>query len=236
MRIEINDPCHEDWSKMSPEEQGRFCQSCQKTVVDFREKSRSDIEAFLKTKQAEGQKTCGRFNRHQLDMPAAVQERNVRSFNRRWLSYFAAACMLAFGSALFSGCADVRGDTMDQQQIDSFSKGDQSGQVDTAETQTLIGDTTFMMGQGVVFEDSLDEAATVKGELPYIIFEPEPIPRDTFVIEEIEMMGDIAIEEEIQGNIAPIKVIEEIPKEQKDTFYKVPEYPPLMGVIRMREE
>jgi len=35
MRISIENPCHEDWQKMLPESQGRFCQACEKTVVDL---------------------------------------------------------------------------------------------------------------------------------------------------------------------------------------------------------
>ena len=33
--LHIPEPCHEQWDKMSPAQQGRFCQQCSKTVVDF---------------------------------------------------------------------------------------------------------------------------------------------------------------------------------------------------------
>jgi len=33
--IEMNNPCSEDWNNMEPTEQGRFCHSCQKPVIDF---------------------------------------------------------------------------------------------------------------------------------------------------------------------------------------------------------
>jgi hypothetical protein len=35
LSIKIDSPCHENWENMEPTEQGRFCNSCQKAVVDF---------------------------------------------------------------------------------------------------------------------------------------------------------------------------------------------------------
>ena len=34
-QLQIPEPCHESWEKMNPVEQGRFCNSCQKAVIDF---------------------------------------------------------------------------------------------------------------------------------------------------------------------------------------------------------
>ena len=35
IQLSVSEPCHENWDKMSPVNQGRFCGSCQKQVVDF---------------------------------------------------------------------------------------------------------------------------------------------------------------------------------------------------------
>lgn len=43
---------------------GRFCQSCQKSVIDFSSKSDEEIKLFLSDKQ--GEKLCGRFFAHQV--------------------------------------------------------------------------------------------------------------------------------------------------------------------------
>lgn len=45
--ISIPKPCHEDWSKMTPSEKGRFCQSCSKSVIDFTQMSQQSIETYL---------------------------------------------------------------------------------------------------------------------------------------------------------------------------------------------
>jgi hypothetical protein len=34
-QLQIPEPCHEDWNKMTPVHKGRFCDSCEKAVVDF---------------------------------------------------------------------------------------------------------------------------------------------------------------------------------------------------------
>ncbi len=62
--ISISNPCHEDWNKMSPNEQGRHCSVCCKTVVDFTKMSDDEIKQyFLKYKE---QKTCGTFHSSQV--------------------------------------------------------------------------------------------------------------------------------------------------------------------------
>jgi hypothetical protein len=64
--LSIADPCHEDWNRMSPVEQGRFCSSCQKNVVDFTTQSDEEIISFFNNYNGS---TCGRFTDEQLDRP-----------------------------------------------------------------------------------------------------------------------------------------------------------------------
>ena len=64
MNIQINDPCHENWQDMTPNQQGAFCKVCHKDVVDFSKQSIGQIKSFFSQK-AEG-KICGRFEKKQL--------------------------------------------------------------------------------------------------------------------------------------------------------------------------
>lgn len=93
--INIPNPCSEDFSKMSPVQQGFHCESCQKVVVDFTDKSDAEIASFLE--QNRGRKTCGRFRISQVVKHQTFAFHIVR---------FAAAVLLAFGSFLFTGCKD----------------------------------------------------------------------------------------------------------------------------------
>lgn len=65
VRYTIEEPCHEDWSRMKPEAQGRFCESCSKTVVDFSSMSDFSIVHYLEGKKNES--VCGRFRPDQME-------------------------------------------------------------------------------------------------------------------------------------------------------------------------
>ncbi|WP_240485484.1 hypothetical protein [Myroides marinus] len=56
-RIEIPEPCHEDWNLMTPQDKGRHCAVCDKVVVDFSKASKQEIINHIKK---EG-KICGRI-------------------------------------------------------------------------------------------------------------------------------------------------------------------------------
>lgn len=61
----IQDPCHANWNEMQPEVQGRFCNSCEKSVVDFTTMSDFSIVNYLENHKDE--KVCGRFTQPQLN-------------------------------------------------------------------------------------------------------------------------------------------------------------------------
>ena len=102
--VAINEPCHESWEKMNPQEQGRQCDQCCKVVVDFTNMSNGEIASYLKGRSAE--KVCGRFKEQQvIDLP----KKNFKfGFN---LQRFAAAIFLAFGSFLFASCGITKPDS-----------------------------------------------------------------------------------------------------------------------------
>ncbi len=61
--IRINEPCHENWDAMTPNEKGKFCGACAKTVVDFTNYSTDEIIGYFKKDKGN---TCGRFTHTQL--------------------------------------------------------------------------------------------------------------------------------------------------------------------------
>lgn len=65
--IHIPQPCHESWAAMSPTATGRHCATCQKTVVDFTQKT--DVEILAYFRQAGAGHTCGHFQVGQLERP-----------------------------------------------------------------------------------------------------------------------------------------------------------------------
>lgn len=99
MSIKINNPCPENWANMSPSQQGKFCQQCQKEVVDFTQLSTTEIEAFF---QEERKGICGRFENRQLEALASTPSFPTPSRMRKW----AAAAVLT-AVVTVSSCGDT---------------------------------------------------------------------------------------------------------------------------------
>jgi hypothetical protein len=90
--INIPKPCHEDWNKMTPKDQGRHCLSCKKTVIDFSTKT---DEQIIKTIESTGN-LCGRFKTQQLNREIVL----ARKDKNNYLSLAASGlfAFLAFGN------------------------------------------------------------------------------------------------------------------------------------------
>ncbi|NCT73877.1 MAG: T9SS type A sorting domain-containing protein [Chitinophagaceae bacterium] len=80
IRLSIDEPCHEKWKNMTTTQQGRFCASCQKEVVDFTGMSDTAMFEFFKDRQAGS--VCGRFMNNQL-------QRDIEATRKRtpWLPF-----------------------------------------------------------------------------------------------------------------------------------------------------
>lgn len=82
MPLHIPTHCHENWDAMSPTEQGRFCQSCQKEVVDFTSLSLPAIKLYIEQHTDEW---CGNFEETQLEaFNAHYQALPTPSRMRQW--------------------------------------------------------------------------------------------------------------------------------------------------------
>lgn len=101
-KVNIPTPCHEDWNKMTPTAQGAFCGKCQIDVIDFSEKSNSEIKAILIENR--GKHLCAHIKTSQLQQLNADyynwENQSVNTFQSKFLW----ACMLVFGMTLFTGC------------------------------------------------------------------------------------------------------------------------------------
>ncbi|HEY6505442.1 MAG TPA: carboxypeptidase-like regulatory domain-containing protein [Chitinophagaceae bacterium] len=89
IQLSIADPCHENWDNMTRAEQGRFCASCQKQVVDFSGMSDRQVLAFFR-KPSTGS-VCGRFYNDQLDRDIEIPRKRIP-----WLKYFFQFALPAF--------------------------------------------------------------------------------------------------------------------------------------------
>jgi hypothetical protein len=118
MKIQINKPCHEDWSEMTSEAQGKFCNACEKSVVDF--SMMSDAQIFNYFSQPKSQKVCGRFNADQVDR-ALVNVIPQRPLPPPQLLHFAYVLIVVLGVGLSSCSNTVTGKAEITAQQDSVS-------------------------------------------------------------------------------------------------------------------
>lgn len=111
--IHIPEPCHADWDKMQPEDQGKHCLQCCKTVVDFTSWEMADIASYLKENTA--RKTCGRFKSEQLSTPVESTEVLAQKIWRSSLPFYRkmAAVIVVFFALTFTSCDKATLDTME---------------------------------------------------------------------------------------------------------------------------
>lgn len=102
IQLSIPKPCHENWNTMTPEDKGRFCGSCQKTVVDFSTISDRQVAEFFKKPAGS---VCGRFHADQLDREIVIPRKRIP-----WVRYFFTIAIPAFlMSCKFGGRQATKG-------------------------------------------------------------------------------------------------------------------------------
>lgn len=109
-RIDIQSPCSENWEKMLPTENGKFCQACAKNVIDFTGMTTEQITLILDQNQQAS--LCMRIKSSQLDrinQEYAAWQQTQRQYPQ---ALFVSALLLIFGLGLFS-CSEEK----DQQHI-----------------------------------------------------------------------------------------------------------------------
>jgi hypothetical protein len=85
IQIRIPTPCGENWEGMDRRELGRFCQQCQKTVVDFTGMMDAEVLGYFAARGGEGD-VCGRFLPEQVGRglaPGPVQRNGWAGW--RWV-------------------------------------------------------------------------------------------------------------------------------------------------------
>ena len=90
LTIQIPKPCHERWEEMQPTEQGRFCASCQKTVVDYTTLSDQELVQLLNKTSGP---ICGRLRDDQLNRPITLTNPGSTFSWRRWIGMLTTALL-----------------------------------------------------------------------------------------------------------------------------------------------
>lgn len=221
-RIDIPKPCHEDWSKMTANEKGRFCSQCRKTVMDFRDRSTREIIDHLEASQG---KTCGRFSPHQLGEKEVMR-------SQAWAKYLAAVgIMLSIGTTKLDAQVRMGKPKVSASQrtastdcvkkpdpspISSAAKVTIKGQILSLDDQPLAGVTVLVDGTTIgtytdengYFEmglDTLEKAQSINLSILYLGFKKTGVcvpihPNQTQyelaaikLEEDFQILGDIEV-------------------------------------------
>lgn len=94
--IELPNPCHENWWEMEKVTLGRYCNVCEKKVVDFTRMSDQQVIEIL---EASNFKTCGKFTKHQLNNGFEKKKENFLPFR---IKAAASAVFLLFSTKSFA--------------------------------------------------------------------------------------------------------------------------------------
>lgn len=88
LRINIPEACNQDWNMMEQLHEGKHCDSCQKTVIDFTLMTDTQLANFFKKNTSN---VCGRFYDDQLNKQITLPKRELP-----WLKYFFTITLPAF--------------------------------------------------------------------------------------------------------------------------------------------
>jgi TonB family protein len=100
--LTIQNPCSENWESMKIGLHSRFCDNCQKNVIDFTNKDRREILEYLIEKPTE--KVCGRIYRSQLDFSNEDFLVTIQALARQHKNTNLSFYLLTLGTMILAGC------------------------------------------------------------------------------------------------------------------------------------
>lgn len=165
MNISIKKPCTENWDAMKPDSNGRFCNSCAKTVIDFTEMTVPEISNYLlQNNNSTG--ICGRMQQSKLTTLQFILPRTLFTANK-WKRFLAAAC-ISFSMILFGCQADYRTPEQTKNNVE-YTKGKIEVKSDTVNDTMLGGiyipnDTTITGKQTKTTQCKLPEIVEIDSE------------------------------------------------------------------------
>ena len=205
-RLKIETPCHEDWTKMSPNKEGRHCGLCDKTVVDFTVMSQEEIANYL-ANNVKAQ-ICGRILVPRKKEPAIQIKLNqlYKNIERQIRFKPLRISILGFLSLimLISGCAENhKSDDPNKQQVRRI-----------IHTDTLIGDPIapeIQKETNPIRETTLGNIAQ-----PDFHKSSKETIQNTTPSEAIPIVGKVIYQQELMGEVKPL----DSNKEDTNTQFK----------------
>jgi hypothetical protein len=183
-KINIPEPCNEDWNKMTPNDKGRFCASCSKDVVDFTNMMPDEIQVYFQ----QNNNVCGRFKNSQLNFLTIQIPSRVLYSQTQYHKMFLLALFVAMGTTLFS-CADKNGNKqkIDKVEVveDSLAKQIKDGvlehskdsliNIKTQQLQTKTRQIKFKTPKTVIYGEVFPNKKEKVDNEPNVIYEDNTV-------------------------------------------------------------
>lgn len=181
--IRIENPCNENWDTMTPNDNGRHCDRCCKTVVDFTE---WPLEAIAQYLQEKGKgNVCGHLRASQLNTPFETPETLAHKVWQTAIPLYRkiAAVIILFFAVTISSCGNNTTGTPRQQPVSTTGEP-------LPDTQKIHYDGDISIApvdtNGVPFQDHsktrepVDVAAPVES---FVQGAPEAEPMETYELQ-----------------------------------------------------
>lgn len=191
-------PCNVGWSQMTPEEKGKHCSLCSKTVVDFSQMNKEKIQLELKNYFQKGESICGHFAAKDVDEIVVEVPIQLLSQKMNFSKRFALALLVVMGTSLIS-CTNNKGEkeklkevivTEKVRGIDTISTKNDSLKIDQYLPQ-------MELGEAVAFPEEIVVAPPIPVHYEPIMCAPIP-PEDRLtgdlVYVETPIIGKPAVE------------------------------------------
>lgn len=129
-KISIPKPCNENWNSMSPNKNGRFCNSCNKTVIDFTKMNNPEIQKYF-TENLGQERICGHFKLNQIESEESIKYDKLRiRFNRikikpiKTMALFSLSLVFTLTSCMGKAAVDgepavISNDTINESEINN---------------------------------------------------------------------------------------------------------------------
>lgn len=127
IKTSIASPCHQDWNSMKIGINQRHCTACKKDVIDFTQKTKEEIIAYLITHAQES--TCARAYSHQLDFTRTEVAITIHALQKKPLPSNVAFFVLSASTFLMLSCQSPSSSSF-------WSKGNSEQIVDDKEKAT----------------------------------------------------------------------------------------------------
>lgn len=180
LTLHVNDPCSESWKQMTPNQQGRHCMSCAKTVVDFTQMNDLELMDWWKNKKQE-ERTCGRFREDQLQREMPLPLVNQQTW---WRKAIAFAAVLLFGGVSLFGQSSNTSNGIIEGTIYSPDKEEPiigANIVVYSKGVIVVGTTTDLDGKYRLGLSKFQNLEEVKVEVSYLGYENYEIELDALV-------------------------------------------------------